>query len=132
MEQFGKWVGVGHEVGVAMNEGLSAITTQANNFAQTPVGKWTMFVIVFKVIGEKVVQYLVGFFVFAIGIPIWIWSYRRFTPHNYVDKITYAADGKTKVAIEYDQYDGDTDWAVGHWFALIVLIAIGIGVMFVN
>lgn len=132
VDQYGKWVGLGDEVGKAVNGGLSAVTTQANNFAQTPVGKWTMFVIIFKVLGEKVIQYLVGISMFIIGIPLWIWSYRRFLPHDYVRRVTYAADGKTKAASEYDHRSGDDSWIVGHWIALAVLIAIGCLTMFVG
>lgn len=136
IDRYGKWVGVGHEIGVAVNEGLTAVTTNANTFAQTPVGKWTMFVIIFKVIGEKIIGYFVGLVFFLIGIPVWIWSYRRYIPHKYVHKVNYGPDGK-KTSVEYGHGYGDdlsasdaTGWAIGHWVILLIFIAIGCGIMF--
>lgn len=136
---FGKWVGIGDEVGKAVNSGLSAVTTQANAFAQTPVGKWTMFVIVFKVIGEKFVGYLVGACMFIFGVPIWIWSYRKYIPHKYLSKINYGPDGK-KLSVEYGfglgegkntlSSDDAGGWVIGHWCVLAVLAIAAFVVMF--
>lgn len=126
IEQYGKWVGIGHEIGVSLNEGLSAISTQANNFAQTPVGKWTVAVIVFKVVGNQFIHLLIGIIMTIVGVPIWIWSYRRFLPKRYVKRVKYAADGKTKDYEEYEYGFGDMSedvangWCIGHWVILVI------------
>lgn len=77
VDRYGKWVGVGHELGTAVNESLSAITTQANNFAGTGVGKVTMAVVVYKVIGRDVLGFAIGILMLLIGIPLWWFSFYR-------------------------------------------------------
>jgi hypothetical protein len=139
ISQYGKWAGIGHEVGTTINEGLAAITTQANNFAQTLVGKWTVFVIVFKVVGEKLVQYFVGISMFLVGIPLWIWSYRKYLPKKYVTKVNYGDNGK-KTSVEYGYGYGDgtnkldkdiaSNWCIGHWVLLFVYLGVIFAVMF--
>lgn len=43
------WVGVGKEIGEAVNGSMSAITENTNKFANTPVGKYTIFIVSFYV-----------------------------------------------------------------------------------
>lgn len=71
------WVGIGKEVSEAVNGSLSAVTTQTNNFAQTGVGKVTMALVVWKVVGDQGVHILGGVIEILIFLPVWIWSYRR-------------------------------------------------------
>lgn len=71
------WAGVGKEVGEAVNNSLQAITVQTNNFAQTGVGKVTIALVVWKVLGDQLVHMLGGLIELVIFIPIWLWSYRR-------------------------------------------------------
>jgi hypothetical protein len=132
-EQYGKWVGIGKEVGIAVNDGLSAVTTQTNNFAQTPVGKWTIAVIVFKVVGVQVIGLLVGLGMFAVGIPIWLWSYRKFLPHAVLDKETLDKETGKVVSREYKRYDDNeiaSSWRIGHWVIFGVFTATALGIMF--
>lgn len=148
-DQYGKWVGIGHEVGVAVNEGMSAVTTQANNFAQTPVGKWTMFVIIFKVIGNSAITYIGCFCLALIGIPVWLWSYRKYLPKKFLVKVNYDATTGKKISEEYNygygvisdgrgssnsnvlDKDMANNWCVGHWGAIAVLTLVII-VMLIN
>lgn len=75
------WVGVGKEVGVAINDSMSAINIQANNFAQTPVGKLTAIVVVWKLIGDSLIGILVhismGLLFMVVSLSIWLWSYKK-------------------------------------------------------
>lgn len=71
------WAGVGKEVGEAVNSSLQAITVQTNSFAQTGVGKITVALVVWKVLGDQLVHMLGGLVELVIFIPIWLWSYRR-------------------------------------------------------
>src|SRR5205807_1312407 len=54
IKTYGKWVGIGKEVGVAVNSSLESITNQADHFAKTGVGKFTMVLVTWKVIGTMV------------------------------------------------------------------------------
>lgn len=124
LKTYGFAAGIGHEVGVALNEGLSAVTVQANNFAQTPVGKWTVAIIVFKVLGQQAVGFLVGMGMYLIGLPTWIWSYRKYAPAQRLVKEVMDKETGTKVVErQYQWYGGDSDWRIGHAVFLAAMIA---------
>lgn len=77
IETYSKYAGMGKEIGVAVSEGLTAVKDVTLEFADSDVGKLTMALIVWKVVGEDIKG-------FVLGIPLWllvasiiIWSYRR-------------------------------------------------------
>ena len=138
VERYGKWVGIGHEVGQAVNESLSAITTQANNFAQTPVGKWTIVVVIYKVIGQQLTGLIIGVGTLLIGLPLWIWSYRKYLPHRIVTERTYDTSNKWSRRVTSEKYqvvmnqDNDAaNWYRGfHFVFLIPLFGLSMWVIF--
>lgn len=130
-QAYGKWVGVGHELGVAINESLSAVTTQANNFAQTPVGKLTAFLVVWKVIGREAMGFFIGISIVIVALPLWIWSYRKYLPHNVVAAETFDATTKHRTGRTYKVVNDPDDrnnenangFIIGHYVMLAVLFA---------
>ena len=83
-EKVDKYAQMGKGLGIAINEGLGAVTKNVEQFAQTSAGKWIMVLVTWKVMGEDAVnltrtavQYLVGGTLFFVGIPFWIWLIRR-------------------------------------------------------
>jgi muconolactone delta-isomerase len=46
IQTYGKWVGLGKEVGEAVNSSLAAVTDQTARFADTKVGKVTMALVI--------------------------------------------------------------------------------------
>lgn len=70
---YGKWVGLGKEVGTMVNETLKALTDNAEYFANTKVGVFTLTLVAYKVMGRDLVKLLFGcgFFVIAISLGIW-------------------------------------------------------------
>ena len=67
-----QWAGAGKEIGVAIKEGLGAASDGVANFAATPPGKLTMFLIAWKVMYKDVfatAQTLTGV---VIGVPLLI------------------------------------------------------------
>lgn len=50
-----QYVGLGHEVGVAVNDAMSAITEQANKFANTEVGQMVKWIILYKICKSLVI-----------------------------------------------------------------------------
>lgn len=125
------WVGIGKEIGDAVNSSLSAVTTQSNNFAHTPVGILTAAVVIWKLLGGDLVH-IFGGILFALTItPLWIWSYRRMClPRRVLTKETINPD-KTKIR-EWDIVNGNISngdlegWIAGHWggACLIVIITL--------
>jgi hypothetical protein len=76
-ENVSAWAGLGKEVGEAMNSSMQAITERTNEFAQTRVGKLTMILVTWRVLGDQAIHLLSGFFEAIVFIPIFIWSYRK-------------------------------------------------------
>ncbi len=75
MESYGSWVGLGKEVGQAFNEGLTALTEQADKFAKTGVGRFTMLMIAWKVMGKAALQVGFGIIFFIVGFIFFVWSW---------------------------------------------------------
>ena len=60
---YGSWVGVGREIGEAVNSSLSAISDNAAKFADTKIGKISMAIVVWKVVGSDVLSVFYAFIV---------------------------------------------------------------------
>lgn len=90
VEKAHEWVEFGQHVGSAMREGLSALTDEANKFAGTDAGRFTMLVIAWKVAGQDAMYLLEKFTGLIFGIPammvwtaIYVWILRkRFIMHR--------------------------------------------------
>lgn len=90
---YGAWVGVGKEVGEAVNSSLSAISDNAAKFADTKVGKLSMGVVVWKVVGSDILGILYAGIIVFVGLPVLIWSYRKHLSSVVLDK-EIVVDGK--------------------------------------
>lgn len=84
LQTYGDTARWGHEIGVAVNETLAAVTENTAKFAKTDVGKVAMFLVAWKVmandvmiVGDKLIQYIVGIPFLVIGLTVVVWSYRR-------------------------------------------------------
>ena len=67
IERLGKFAGVGKEIGEAVNSSLEAITDNADKFAKTRVGVFTMVLVAYKIIGKDLIQFLIGVPFFVVG-----------------------------------------------------------------
>ena len=75
VETAGKWAGLGREIGLAVNEGLQALTKTADDFSKTGVGRFTMFLIAWKVVGTDFLQLFFGTLFFLTGLVFFVWSW---------------------------------------------------------
>jgi len=108
MESIGKFAGVGREVGVAIREGLGALTDETNKLANTKVGHFIMFIIAFKVIGYPFMQFCVGVPILFIGTIIFLWYFNNSCLRKRVlDTVT--GEGKDKVK-QYKIQEPKEDW----------------------
>jgi hypothetical protein len=83
-EKVDRYAQMGKGLGIAINEGLGAVTKNVESFSQTSAGKWIMVLVTWKVMGEDAisltrtaVQYLIGGVMLIVGVPFWIWLVRR-------------------------------------------------------
>lgn len=91
IEIAGKWVGFGKEVGTAVNESLKAVTQTAVDFSNTKLGKITILLVIYKVIGEDIIQAL-----FGVLWLILVFTVAGFIHFNY---------GKNKRVLKSEKYD---------------------------
>ena len=77
LETYGKWVGVGGEIGIAVKDGLTAVVDVADKFGGTNVGRFTMVMIAWKVMGKEVVQIILGLLFFFTFLTTLILVFRR-------------------------------------------------------
>jgi hypothetical protein len=77
LETYGNWVGVGGEVGTAIKEGLTAVVDVADHFGSTDVGKFTMILVAWKVIGKDIVRIVLGLIFIAVFTWLLIYSFKR-------------------------------------------------------
>ena len=77
LETYSKYAGMGKEVGTAVSEGLTAVKDVTLEFADSNVGKLTMGLIVWKVIGDDVKGFVFGIPLWLLIITILLWSYKK-------------------------------------------------------
>lgn len=120
IEAYGSWVGLGREIGTAVNEGLSALTKQADEFAKTGVGKFTMVMIAWNVMGWQLVHIVFGTLFFVVGLIIFMWSW-LLTGRTRRIKIGEDANGKPN----YEVIKPSEEKLVGYgiWFFVHVIIS---------
>lgn len=77
LQTYGNWVGIGGEIGDAVKEGLSAVVDVADKFSGTNVGKFTMFMIAWKIMGDNIFGYMFGTLYFLISTIVFVRIFRR-------------------------------------------------------
>ena len=135
LDTYGKWVGVGGEVGAAVREGLDAVVDVADKFGKTDVGKFTMYMVAWKVIGKDLVRIVLGI-IFIIGFT-WFLIY-SFKTTCLDRRVVLRNPGFMKYPKEYkiiQPYFGDGNGLGAIRFLHLVLFFFGIwityGIMFV-
>lgn len=130
MEQYGKWVGVGGEVGQAINEGLMAVVDVSDKFGKTDVGKFTLVMVAWKVMGKDIVRIFLGI-IFLTIISVFIFkSYKSsFTSRRVLIK----NPGFLNFPKEYEVVrptESSSDWESAIWYKALYMViltgAIGI------
>lgn len=117
MERYGDYVGVGKEIGIAVNGALEAVNDQAVKFSDTKLGKITIFLVVWKVLYKDALGLL-------IGIPIllgWTALFMGVLYFIFLARKIKLKDAEGKV---YEKMVNDDDWDSDKWggFAVIGMI----------
>jgi hypothetical protein len=133
MENTGRYVRWGKEIGVAMDEGLGALTRHSAEFAETELGHFAMFLIAWKVMAEDVYEITSGIVGVLVGVPFLalgagavFWSYRRtIVPRRVLQE----KDGKKRTYHVYNPLkDTSTDEyhyrMIWHGVAFVITVII--------
>lgn len=99
---------VGKAFGVAFKECWSAVSKDAERFAQSSAGKWAMVLVSWKIMGEDAisitkyaVRWTVGLCLFGVGIPFWVFIFYR----NCVSKRVLISKERTGLFAVKKTYD---------------------------
>lgn len=115
IEEIGKYAGMGKEIGTGVREGLIAIKDVSTDLADTGLGKFTMFLIAYKIIGKDIIQFVVGFVFLAVFLSFFIWSYRK----NCVPRSILIREDKDG-GKDYKDYTPEEEDKGVHWVALAI------------
>lgn len=125
IETYGNWVGVGGEIGNAVKEGLTAVVDVADKFGKTDVGKFTMTMVAWKVIGKDVVKIIIGLLFFITFTATLIYTFKRLTKEQ---RILIENPGFMKYPKKYQVIQSKYDAEDTTIIAVIFIIAFLIGI----
>ena len=128
LQTYGNWVGVGGEIGIAVREGLGAVVDVSEKFGKTDVGRFTMFMIAWKIMGDNVFGFLFGTIYFIISTIVFVSIFRRLIRPR---RMLVENPGFFKYPKKYEIIgapfdDSDSAGVASIIFAIIMLINIGI------
>lgn len=133
LETYGNWVGVGGEIGTAVKEGLNAVVDVADKFGSTNVGKFTMVMVAWKVIGKDLVRISLGILLIIVtSIFIFINYRKNFTTRKVMikgNRILFWQEREYEV-IRPSTYDGFEFVRFLHLLTLIGSYGIAYAIMF--
>lgn len=83
---------LGKKYGIALSEVAKSIGTTVNELAQTPVGKFMLVMVAYKVMGEDLIGIVGGVVWFSTMIPLWIFMFYKlvFSTRKVVEKFNEA------------------------------------------
>lgn len=121
VEKAERWVNIGSSIGKGLASSAHELGVATNKFAESSVGKLTMFLIIFHIIGDTIIHVLGGLFFIIIGFTFttmllnrrWGWK------HKYTDG---KLESKTR-----DRADNED--LSGFWISYMVVICTGIIIM---
>lgn len=82
LETYGNWVGVGGEIGTAIKESLTAVIDVADKFGKTDVGKFTLVMVAWKVMGQDVIRIILGL-IFIVILTVFMFRIYKKTFTTY-------------------------------------------------
>jgi len=110
LEVYGNWVGVGGEVGTAIEEGLTAVVDVADKFGKTDVGVFTMVLVAWKVVGKDVVRILLGLLFFFMITWLFLKVYKGYYRPKKVPVKRVPFFRRFVESVEYEIIRPDRNW----------------------
>ena len=97
-----EWVSIGPNVAKAIAEAAKALSLEVNEFINTPVGRWSLILIVWYVVGKDLFSMAVAVSIWAVITMITWHSFRIFHVGKMVDMTHTNEGGKKKERVCYD------------------------------
>lgn len=77
VDSMGEYAELGKKYGIALSEVAKSIGTTVNELAQTPVGKFMLVMVAYRVMGDGVIGVVGGAIWFMTMIPLWVYMFHR-------------------------------------------------------
>lgn len=131
LQTYGNWVGVGGEVGIAVKEGLMAVVDVAGEFGSTDVGKFTLVMVAWKIMGKDVIRIVLGLLFLIIITFIFLMMYKNLYK-NERKIIERPGLFNFKTVKKYEIIIKDTEWEgyVAIQIVMLFLYAGAIGITY--
>lgn len=121
-EKVEKWVNIGTSIGKGLAGAAKEVGVAANEFAKTPVGEMTMFLILWHFLSGPIIHVAGGLLVWLIGFGV------IFTMiHKQKKVVEYASNDKGLVRTK-EPLSGDA--VAGYMISSAIVIIVGLIVMF--
>lgn len=107
LKTYGKWAGMGKEIGIATREGLTAVKDVTLEVADSNLGKTIIWLVVWKVAGVEVIRMIVGIIIMIfVTIAVYKSYFRSFSTRGLLTKTgTFLWHTKT-----YEAVDPEDNW----------------------
>lgn len=120
IESMGEYAELGKKYGVALSEVAKSIGTTVNDLALTPVGKFMLVMVAYKVMGNDLIGLFGGITWFSTMIPIWLYLFHRLILRNRVVQERTQRDGTViRETMPVNLADGNVSGTI--LFLLVVL-----------
>lgn len=116
-----KYVEVGKGIGAGLGEAARSLNIAVNEFAVSPVGKWTLVLITYKVVGQDIIGLVMGLLWFAVFIPLWAYYFKRICLYQ---SITEEMNNGKVVKRHYQGYSPKDDHVLGYRIGFCIVMAI--------
>lgn len=114
VENLSKYAELGQNIGVALAATAKEVGVAVNDFSGTTIGKVTIGLIVYKIVGSEIIRKAFALFFFVCGGFVWLRIFRRLC---LVESTLYHENGKVKEVRAYS-YKDKTD---GYYSTQILL-----------
>jgi hypothetical protein len=122
IDSMGEYAELGKKYGVALSEVAKSIGTTVNELAQTPVGKFMLVMVAYRVMGDGIIGILGGVIWFTTMLPIWMYLFNRMVFRNRKTK-TYQDINTGKDVVEVTPIDfTEQAGVVALWFLFTLLL----------
>lgn len=120
-----KWAELGGNMGKAAVGAAKEIGMAANEFVGTPLGKVTMAVVVYKVVGRDIIRAVLAstIMVFFAGMTIAMFRSKKYKNIKYEFKPYLFGLWNRRVVVEGYV---DDDWSIGYLICTFIMAVIGL------
>lgn len=132
-KQFQEWAEVGTAVGKGLVSVAKEIGVEANAFATTPLGKISIGLLIWKVMGNDIIQILLGAVMFLTFIPMWVYFFRRLCVIRTIEQTPTGEKtwyGRPIMKTKVEHYP--SDYVDGTRFMMLIVLAGLIGTIAVT